>query len=118
MRCDRVAEGVVEAYRTIGKIEIPVIVRLQGTNAEEAKVLIDEVLKENPKDSSALLLKGRLAMQEKDYADAVAAFRSVLKAQPDISFTFFSSRDVVRHPLVQQIINAYDAYDRSSTDDS
>ena len=42
VRCDRVAEGVVEAYRSIGKIEIPVIVRLQGTNAEEAKVLIDE----------------------------------------------------------------------------
>lgn len=41
VRCDRVAEGVVEAYKTIGKIEIPVIVRLQGTNAEEAKVLID-----------------------------------------------------------------------------
>jgi succinyl-CoA synthetase beta subunit len=41
VRCDRVAEGVVEAYRTIGKIEIPVIVRLQGTNAEDAKVLID-----------------------------------------------------------------------------
>jgi succinyl-CoA synthetase beta subunit len=41
VRCDRVAEGVVEAYRSIGKIEIPVIVRLQGTNAEEAKVLID-----------------------------------------------------------------------------
>ncbi|MCK4880224.1 MAG: ADP-forming succinate--CoA ligase subunit beta [Bacteroidales bacterium] len=41
VRCDRVAEGVVEAYRSIGEIEIPVIVRLQGTNAEEAKVLID-----------------------------------------------------------------------------
>jgi succinyl-CoA synthetase beta subunit len=41
VRCDRVAEGVVEAYRTIGEINIPVIVRLQGTNAEEAKVLID-----------------------------------------------------------------------------
>jgi succinyl-CoA synthetase beta subunit len=41
VRCDRVAEGVVEAYKTIGKIEIPVIVRLQGTNAEEAKVLLD-----------------------------------------------------------------------------
>ncbi len=41
VRCDRVAEGVVEAYRTIGHINIPVIVRLQGTNAEEAKVLID-----------------------------------------------------------------------------
>ena len=42
VRCDRVAEGVVEAYRTIGQINIPVIVRLQGTNAEEAKVLIDQ----------------------------------------------------------------------------
>jgi succinyl-CoA synthetase beta subunit len=41
VRCDRVAEGVVEAYRTIGQIDVPVIVRLQGTNAEEAKVLID-----------------------------------------------------------------------------
>ena len=41
VRCDRVAEGVVEAYKTIGQINIPVIVRLQGTNAEEAKILID-----------------------------------------------------------------------------
>ena len=41
VRCDRVAQGVVEAYRTIGQIDIPVIVRLQGTNAEEAKELID-----------------------------------------------------------------------------
>ncbi|MCD4709669.1 MAG: ADP-forming succinate--CoA ligase subunit beta [Bacteroidales bacterium] len=41
VRCDRVAEGIVEAYRSVGEIEIPVIVRLQGTNAEEAKVLID-----------------------------------------------------------------------------
>lgn len=41
VRCDRVAQGVVDAYKSIGKIEIPVIVRLQGTNAEEAKVLID-----------------------------------------------------------------------------
>jgi succinyl-CoA synthetase beta subunit len=41
VRCDRVANGVVEAYKTIGKIEVPVIVRLQGTNAEEAKEIID-----------------------------------------------------------------------------
>jgi len=41
VRCDRVAEGVVEAYKTIGEVKVPVIVRLQGTNAEEAKVLID-----------------------------------------------------------------------------
>ena len=42
VRCDRVAQGVVDAYRSIGDINIPVIVRLQGTNAEEAKVLIDQ----------------------------------------------------------------------------
>jgi succinyl-CoA synthetase beta subunit len=42
VRCDRVANGVVEAYRSVGKINIPVIVRLQGTNAEEAKKIIDD----------------------------------------------------------------------------
>ena len=42
VRCDRVAQGVVDAYNNIGEINIPIIVRLQGTNAVEAKKLIDE----------------------------------------------------------------------------
>ncbi len=42
VRCDRVAQGVVEAYKAIGTIKIPVIVRLQGTNAEEGKKIIDD----------------------------------------------------------------------------
>jgi succinyl-CoA synthetase beta subunit len=42
VRCDRVANGIVEAYKSIGEIKVPVIVRLQGTNAEEAKKIIDE----------------------------------------------------------------------------
>jgi len=42
VRCDRVAQGVVDAYKSIGDIKIPVIVRLQGTNAEEGKQLIDQ----------------------------------------------------------------------------
>ncbi len=41
VRCDRVANGVVEAYKSIGRIHVPVIVRLQGTNAVEAKQIID-----------------------------------------------------------------------------
>jgi succinyl-CoA synthetase beta subunit len=41
VRCDRVASGVVEAYKSIGEIKVPVIVRLQGTNSEEAKQIID-----------------------------------------------------------------------------
>lgn len=40
VRCDRVARGIVETYKTAGKIAIPVIVRLQGTNAEEAGEII------------------------------------------------------------------------------
>jgi succinyl-CoA synthetase beta subunit len=42
VRCDRVAQGVVDAYRNIGSVDVPIIVRLQGTNAEEAKAIIDE----------------------------------------------------------------------------
>lgn len=42
VRCDRVAQGVVDAYKNIGNIPVPIIVRLQGTNAEEAKKLIEE----------------------------------------------------------------------------
>ncbi len=41
VRCDRVAQGVVDAYKAIGEISVPVIVRLQGTNAVEAKELIE-----------------------------------------------------------------------------
>jgi len=42
VRCDRVAQGVVDAYKNIGDIPVPIIVRLQGTNAEEGKKLIDD----------------------------------------------------------------------------
>jgi succinyl-CoA synthetase beta subunit len=42
VRCDRVAQGVVDAYKNIGNIEVPIIVRLQGTNADIAKKLIDD----------------------------------------------------------------------------
>lgn len=41
VRCDRVAQGIVDAYNNIGSIPVPIIVRLQGTNAEEAKKIID-----------------------------------------------------------------------------
>jgi succinyl-CoA synthetase beta subunit len=42
VRCDRVAQGIVDAYKNIGNIQVPIIVRLQGTNAEEAKKIITE----------------------------------------------------------------------------
>lgn len=54
VRCDRVANGVVEAYKKIGNIEVPIIVRLQGTNAEEGAKIIEE---SGLKVKSAILLK-------------------------------------------------------------
>ena len=54
VRCDRVANGVVEAYKNIGNIDVPIIVRLQGTNAEEGAKIIQE---SGLKVSSAILLK-------------------------------------------------------------
>lgn len=66
VRCDRVANGVVEAYKSIGKINVPVIVRLQGTNAEEAKTIIDN---SGLKVLSAISFKEAAAM----VTDALAA---------------------------------------------
>ena len=54
VRCDRVAQGVVDAYKNIGNINVPIIVRLQGTNADIAKELIDN---SGLKVHSAVLLK-------------------------------------------------------------
>lgn len=42
VRCDRVAQGVIDAYNNIGDIKVPIIVRLQGTNADIAKKMIDD----------------------------------------------------------------------------
>jgi len=55
VRCDRVAQGVVDAYKGIGNIRVPVIVRLQGTNAKEGKELID---------SSGLKVSSAISLQE------------------------------------------------------
>ena len=54
VRCDKVAQGIVDAYQNIGEIKVPIIVRLQGTNAEEGKELID---KSGLKVHSAILLQ-------------------------------------------------------------
>ncbi len=62
VRCDRVAQGVIDAYNNIGEINIPIIVRLQGTNAEIAKKLIDD---SGLKVSSAIQLKDAAELVEK-----------------------------------------------------
>jgi succinyl-CoA synthetase beta subunit len=55
VRCDRVAQGIVDAYKNMGTINVPIIIRLQGTNAIEAKKIIDE---------SGLKVYSAIALQE------------------------------------------------------
>jgi len=62
VRCDRVAQGVIDAYQSIGNITVPIIVRLQGTNAEEAKKLIEQ---SGLKVQSAILLSEAAALVNK-----------------------------------------------------
>jgi succinyl-CoA synthetase beta subunit len=62
VRCDRVANGIVEAYKNIGDIPVPIIVRLQGTNADIAKKIIDE---SGLKVYSAILLKEAAELVQK-----------------------------------------------------
>ena len=54
VRCDRVAEGIIKACQNIENLNIPLIVRLQGTNAEEAKQMLDN---SGLKVESAVLLE-------------------------------------------------------------
>ena len=62
VRCDRVAQGVIDAYKNMGdEIQVPIIVRLQGTNADIAKKMIDE---------SGLAVRSAILLQEA--ADLVA----------------------------------------------
>jgi succinyl-CoA synthetase beta subunit len=65
VRCDRVAQGVIDAYKSIGTITVPIIVRLQGTNAAEAKKLIEE---SGLKVQSAILLSEAAALVNKAVA--------------------------------------------------
>jgi succinyl-CoA synthetase beta subunit len=65
VRCDRVAQGVIDAYHSIGTIHVPIIVRLQGTNAVEAKKLIEE---SGLKVQSAILLSEAAALVNKAVA--------------------------------------------------
>ncbi|HXS38501.1 MAG TPA: ADP-forming succinate--CoA ligase subunit beta [Flavipsychrobacter sp.] len=62
VRCDRVAAGVIEAYNKLGNINIPIIVRLQGTNAEQAKKLIED---SGLKVESAILLSEAAELVQK-----------------------------------------------------
>lgn len=83
----QVYEGMVEHYRDeppglIARNHLAAYAAVAG-DMDAAGKLVDYILIKNPKDSEALQMKGRLALQRSDFETAVASFRSVLKEQPD-----------------------------------
>jgi len=42
VRCDRVATGVVEAFKNLGDVKVPVVIRLDGTNATEGLKILED----------------------------------------------------------------------------
>ena len=111
-------------------IEVAPLAFMRGRSLNDAFIILDEAQNTTVEQMKMFLTRigfGSTAVVTGDITQVdlpkstqsgLRQVTDVLKAQPDISFTFFSSRDVVRHPLVQRIINAYDAYDQNSNDGS
>ena len=111
-------------------IEIAPLAFMRGRSLNDAFIILDEAQNTTVEQMKMFLTRigfGSTAVVTGDITQidlpkntqsGLRQVTDVLKAQQDISFTFFSSRDVVRHPLVQRIINAYDAYDRGNSNDA
>jgi len=111
-------------------IEIAPLAFMRGRSLNDAFIILDEAQNTTVEQMKMFLTRigfGSTAVVTGDITQidlprhiqsGLRQVTDVLKSQQDISFTFFSSRDVVRHPLVQRIINAYDVYERANPDDS
>ena len=106
-------------------IEVAPLAFMRGRSLNDAFIILDEGQNTTVEQMKMFLTRigfGSTAVVTGDITqiDLPKATQSglrqvidVLKSQDGISFTFFASHDVVRHPLVQRIITAYDSYDRS-----
>jgi len=111
-------------------IEVAPLAFMRGRSLNDAFIILDEAQNTTVEQMKMFLTRigfGSTAVVTGDITQidlprhtqsGLRQVTDVLKSQQDISFTFFSSRDVVRHPLVQRIINAYDVYERANSDDS
>ncbi len=122
--------GIERVARLIERniIEVAPLAFMRGRSLNDAFIILDEAQNTTVEQMKMFLTRigfGSTAVVTGDITQidlprhvqsGLRQVTDVLRSQQDISFTFFTSRDVVRHPLVQQIIDAYDAYDRTNTD--
>ena len=114
----------VEKLLEKGVIEVAPLAFMRGRTLNNAFIIIDEAQNTTVEQIKMFLTRlgfGSTAVITGDITqidlphEKMSGLRHVLNVLQEIdgiSFTFFSSHDVVRHPLVQRIVEAYDAFDK------
>ena len=107
-------------------IEVAPLAFMRGRSLNDAFIILDEAQNTTVEQMKMFLTRigfGSTAVVTGDITQidlpkhvqsGLRQAADVLGKQQGISFTFFAARDVVRHPLVQRIIAAYDEYDRAN----
>ncbi|MBM4208574.1 MAG: PhoH family protein [Gammaproteobacteria bacterium] len=114
----------VEKLIDRGVIEVAPLAFMRGRTLNDAFIILDEAQNTTIEQIKMFLTRvgfGSTAVVTGDItqidlpSEKMSGLRHVLEVLKDvegISFTFFNVRDVVRHPLVQRIVSAYEAYDQ------
>ena len=110
-------------------IEVAPLAYMRGRTLNESFIILDEAQNTTPEQMKMFLTRigfGSTAVITGDvtqvdlprgHPSGLRQASEVLAKVEGISFTFFSARDVVRHPLVQQIVTAYDRHDQDTEGD-
>jgi phosphate starvation-inducible PhoH-like protein len=108
-------------------IEVAPLAYMRGRTLNESFIILDEAQNTTVEQMKMFLTRigfGSTAVITGDVTqiDLPASTRSglrhvveVLKDIKGISFTFFQAKDVVRHPLVQQVVTAYEQYEQANS---
>ena len=116
----------VEKMIERGVIEVAPLAFMRGRTLNDAFIILDEAQNTTVEQIKMFLTRvgfGSTAVVTGDItqidlpSEKMSGLRHVLEVLKDvegISFTFFNTRDVVRHPLVQRIVSAYEAYDKKT----
>ena len=107
-----------------GLIEVAPLAYMRGRTLDNAFIILDEAQNTTPAQmkmfltrigfGSKVIITGDASQKDLpgDTTSGLDVAMKVLKKIDDIGFCQLTSKDVVRHPLVQQIVQAYDAYEK------
>ena len=112
-----------------GLIEVAPLAYMRGRTLDNAFIILDEAQNTTPAQmkmfltrigfGSKVIITGDLTQKDlpTGQASGLDVAMKVLNKIDDIGFSYLTSQDVVRHPLVQKIVRAYDDYEKRSTKD-